>query len=152
MNQRIKSTFNYLPKIIILGLALFNFLYIWIETIETGDKISFCHICPWYKTSAFIHVPILLVAASLLLISKRWSYITAIALSGYIFAYDLFFLIRGIAYFGLSEMWKWILRSEANILLVQEVQLILAGVIFSSSIIYLVRDALHKKASQSRFM
>ncbi len=35
------------PKAIILGLALYNFILIWLEAGQWGSGLI-CYICPWY--------------------------------------------------------------------------------------------------------
>ena len=159
VNQGIKSTFilYILPKSIVFGLALLNFIFIWshqkVQRVQTSTTISFCEYCSWYETWSFINEPsILLLAAFLLLFSRRWSYIFASALSGYVLVYVLFYLIRSICYFGFFELWKGIQKSEPSIFLVWETQLIWAGIVFSFTIFYLLRDILHKNASRNRLL
>ncbi len=142
-----------LPKLIILGLALLNFIHIWsYQRVQTGTKISFCVYCPWYDTWSFTNEPsILFLAAFLLLLSRRWSYLIAVAFSGYVVVVGLFYLLRALINFGLFELWSGIQRSEPNIFLVSEIQLVLAGLIFSYTVFYLVLDSLHRKSLQTRF-
>ncbi len=146
MKQSTKSIFLYLPKVIIFGLALLNFLYILSHiTIRTSTTISFPAVIHWYEKS-IIDVLILLAASVFLLISKRWSYLIAGALSGYVIAYGLsYFLIRAISYFGLIELWKGIQKSETNIFLAWEVQLNLAIIVFGFTVFYLIREKIFSK-------
>ncbi len=67
------------------------------------------------------------------------------ALSGYVVAYGLFYLIRAISYFGLIELWTGIQKSETNIFLTWEVQLILAIIIFGFTVFYLIREKIFSK-------
>ena len=142
-----------LPKLIILGLALLNFIHIWFhQRVQTGSKISFCVYCPWYDTWSFTNEPsILFLAAFLLLLGRRCSYLISIAFSGYVALIGLFYLLRAIINFGLLELWSGVQQSEPNIFLVSEIQIVLAGLIFSYTIFYLVLDSLHIKSLQTRF-
>ena len=70
----------------------------------------------------------------MLLLSRRWSYLIAVAFSGYVVIIGFFYLLRAIINFGLLELWSGIQRSEPNIFLVTEIQLVLAGLIFSYTI------------------
>ncbi len=145
MKQRIKSIFIYLPKMIFFGLALLNFLYIQSHlTIRASTTVSFPAVIYWYEKS-IIDVLILLAASVFLLISKRWCYLIAGALSGYVVAYGLFYLIRAIRYFGLIELWTGIQKSETNIFLTWEAQLILAIIIFGFTVFYLIREKIFSK-------
>jgi hypothetical protein len=142
--KQTKTIIGYMfqPKVVIFGLALLNLLYIHFETVETGTGISFCYICPWYKTETFIHTPTLLLAALLLLISRWWSYIAAIAFSGHIVVYGSnLFITRPLTF---AEQWRFIQEYEANILLQYEVQFILAVMIFIATVFYLTREIIRK--------
>jgi hypothetical protein len=145
MNEQIRSAVFHLPKIIILGLALVNYLYIQAQvSIKTGPSISFCLICPWYETSDFNNVLIILLASIFLLIGKRWSYIAACVLSGYVVFVGLFYIVRSVANFSLSELWQFILEQE-KIFLVWEVQVVLAGAVFCAAVLYLLQCVFAKK-------
>ncbi len=54
-------------------------------------------------------------------------------------------LIRAIIYFGLFELWKGIQKSETNIFLAWEVQLILALIIFGFTVFYLIQEKMFSK-------
>jgi len=153
MNQRAKTIFIYLPKVIVFSLSLLNILYIQSYSYPlttTGTTISFVEFSPWYEKST-MSVLILFIASFLLMIGRRKSYAATI-LSGYIFAYGLFYTIRSINYFGFFGLWNGIQKTEPNIFLAEEIQWILAGVIFSCSSFYLMGDIWHKKTSQNRFV
>ena len=146
MKQRIKSIVFYLPKLIVFGLALLNFLYILSHIpIRTGTKITFCMVCPWYETSDFKDVLIILAASVFLLIGNRVSYLIAGSLSGYIVAIALFHLI--FRNMSLLERWEGIQKYETNIFLAFEIQWILAGIVFSFTAFYFLQDVLRKKYS-----
>ena len=143
-----------IPKLIVFGIALLNFIFIWNQQkVQTSPTFSFCMYCSWYETWSFTNAPsIILLAAFLLLFSKRWSYIFASALSGYVVFQVLFYLIRSISYFGLSELWEGLQKSESRIFLVWETQLVWAGIVFSFTIFYLLQNILHKNTSQNKFL
>lgn len=144
MKQRTKSILFYSPKVIIFGLALLNFLYILshLPMMKAGDKITFCVICPWYETSDFKDVLIILAATIFLLIGNRVSYLIATALSGYIVSVALIHLI--FIEMSLLERWEGIQKYEANLFLAFELQWILAGIVFSFTVFYLMQNILRK--------
>jgi len=144
--RQITSSLIYIfqPKLIVFGLALSNFFYIYRET-SNNEKV-FCLYCPWYETETVNNVPTLLVAALLLLISRWWSYLLAVFLGGYITIYGLnLFLTRPI---GFLEHWKFIQEYELTILLQWEIQFILAVLILSCGIFYLIRERNRKSIRQ----
>lgn len=148
MKQQIKSTFIYLPKIIILGLTVFNFLYIQAHLqIQAGTKmgaaISFVEFTPWYEKS-MIDVLILFAAAIFLLMRKPICQLIAAGLSGYIVAVGIFTL--AFRKMTLLEQWKYIQEDELNIFLQWEIQFILALVILGFTIFYLWRGYIAQAA------
>ena len=148
MKQRTKSILFYSPKVIIFGLALLNFFYILSHIpIRTGEKITFCMICPWYETSDFKDVLIILAASIFLLISKRWSYFIAGMLSGFVLFVGLFYILRAVVFLGLFELLQFILKQE-KIFLEWEVQVILAGLVFCFTVFYLLHNILRKNISR----
>ncbi len=139
---KIKSTiFNFSPKLIIFCLALFNYVYIYskIPQTQTGGAISF-YTPDWYETSNFIVVPLLLLAAFLLLISRKWIYLIAIALSG-IFVIEGFIQCFRV---NLIDVWKFVQKNEPDIFLQWEMQFFLAIIIFSAATLYLRLKILNK--------
>ncbi len=142
MKEITKAKIFYLPKVIILGLALLNFFYVLSHIsptpISTDGKISFSEYTPWYETSDVGVVWIVLAAAICLLISRRSSYFIAVAFSGY------FTVVGSIHLFlrkmTLLERWRGIQEYEMNIFLVYEIQWILAGFVFSATVFYLIRE------------
>ncbi len=145
MNERTKSILFHLPKVITFGLAFLNYLYIQAQIpVKTGTTISFCVVCPWYETSDFNNVLIILAASIFLLISRRWSYLAAGVLSGFVLFVGLFYIVRAVANFGLSELWQFILKQE-NLFLVWEVQVVLAGVVFGVAVFYLLQDVFRRR-------
>ncbi len=82
------------------------------------------------------------VAALLLLASRKWSYLLAGALSGYIIVYGLnLFITRPIT---MLEEWKWIQQNDTNILLEWNLQFVLGLIIFSFAVFYFVREIYRK--------
>lgn len=102
-------------------------------------------VCPWYETSDFKDVLIILAASVFLLIGNRVSYLIAGSLSGYIVAIALFHLI--FRNMSLLERWEGIQKYETNIFLAFEIQWILAGIVFSFTAFYFLQDVLRKKYS-----
>jgi len=142
MKQSIKSKIIRLPKAIIFGLALLNFFYVISHTVSTsisqGGKLSFPAYNAWYDTSEIVVVWILLATSICLLITSRTSYFIAAFFSGY-------FTVIGCIHIFLRELtllerWQGILKFESNIFLAYEVQWVLAAIVFSTTIFYLVRE------------
>lgn len=134
----------YLPKLMVLGLAILNLFYVQSHIpVRTGTSIAFYEYTPWYETSEFSYVLIILVASIFLLVSNRTSYIIASVLSGYIAgigAIQLFF--RKMT---LLERWQGIQEYELNAFLTIEVQWFLAMIVFSFTVLYFLPDILFKK-------
>ncbi len=114
--------------------------------MRTSGKISFCVICPWYETSDFKDVLIILAASIFLLISNRVSYLIATALSGYIVTIALIHLI--FREMSLLERWAGIQKYELDIFLAIEMQWILAGIVFSFTVLYLLQNILRKNTTK----
>src|SRR5688572_4916778 len=69
------------PKSLILGVALCNFIAVWMASASP----CMGYICPWYDPWRFTNEPTrLLVAACLLRVGKPWGYSAAMALCGFI--------------------------------------------------------------------
>lgn len=126
------------PKSIILAVSLINLIYVSSEAFEwnRAGGPSFPAFSEWYEKDAFVHVPILFVAAFCLIISQKWSYLSAIFLSGYVVIYGLIhFATRTMTFL---EEWNWIRSSEKNLLLEWNLQFILATIILIFTIFYSV--------------
>ena len=133
----------YLPKLMVFGLALLNFFYVQSHIpVRTGTSITFYEYTPWYETSDFSYVLIILVASIFLLVSNRTSYIIASALSGYIAGIGVIQLF--FRKMTLLERWQGIQEYELNVFLTIEVQWFLAMIVFSFTVLYLLRDILVK--------
>lgn len=144
MKQRrnLKHSLFLFPKLIIFGLAIANGVYIWFhQSFQKESTVSFCYSCPWYETWSYTNAPSLLIlAASLLLFSRWWSYLVAVALSGGLAVYIIVYLARTIANFGLPETWKGLTESEPSVLLIWEIQLVWAGIILIFALYYFLRE------------
>jgi hypothetical protein len=149
MKHVTKAKVVHLPKVIILSLALLNLFYVISHIsptpISTDGKISFSEYTPWYETSDVVVVWIILAASVCLLISRRSSYLIAGVFSGY-------FTVVGFVHLFLRKMtllerWRGIQKYEMNIFLVYEVQWILAGIVFSATIFYLIREYTRRNLS-----
>ncbi|MEO6590006.1 MAG: hypothetical protein ABIP06_11955 [Pyrinomonadaceae bacterium] len=145
MNLKIKSIICFFPKIIIFGMALFDFFYIHSHiqsSFGNGTTITFVEYPAWYERST-ADLWLLLTASICLLISKGGSYIMSIILSGFIVVEGLLLLNRRSI--TLIEVWDYVQRNELNIWLQWEIQFFFAVIIFSVTVIYLIRDELIKK-------
>lgn len=136
MKETESKTIYIFPKIIIFGLALFNFFYIYSHippTVRAGEKISF-YTPQWYETFDFIYVIILLFAAFLLLLDRKWNCLIAVILSGIV-------TIKGIiVFFRISpfEVWIFVQENNLDIFLQWEMQFLFSIIIFTTAIFYLI--------------
>lgn len=134
-----------LPKLIIFGLALFNFIFIWSHRspIEIGTGISFVEYPAWYDTTGFFKPVVLLIAAFLLAFNKRWSYLFSILSSGFIVVYwSVWLIFRKMT---LLEEYNFIQELKLNIFLQEEIQFFLAIIVFSYGLFYLLREMFCKE-------
>ena len=123
------------PKTIILGLALYNFIVVWMEVRKWGGGLN-CYLCPWFYPWSFTNEPTrLLLAACGSCLGMRWSYLAAIGLSG-------FTLFQGISFSAslfhdgmLLESWMGIWQYHSNLMLSLHVQYILASIIFVYAVV-----------------
>jgi hypothetical protein len=94
------------PESLILGVAVCNFVVVWV--ISPLECMGY--ICPWYFPWSFTNEPTRLLAASCLLRTGRtWGYSAAIALCGFILLESLPLYANdyahGILLENLSQMW-----------------------------------------------
>lgn len=145
MKQKLKVVVFNLPKVIIFALALMNFVYIQsqLPVRTSSTAISFPSYTPWFETSDFSYVLIILAASVFLLISKRGCYLIAGVLSGYVAIIGFIHLF--LRQMSLLERWEGIRKYAMNIFLTIEVQWVLGIIVFSFALFYLLRDMLSKK-------
>src|SRR5258705_5594157 len=97
-------------KSIIFGLAVFNFIFIWVKGERDGG-MGGALAPPWYNFWSFTNEPSrLLLAAALLWLSRKWSYALAAAVSGFIVG-QLVYIFTIIEMTPLQDL-KRILSSE----------------------------------------
>ena len=120
------------PKLIVLGLALCNFILIW---MAAQNQVGICYLCPWYYPWSFTNEPTrLLLAACGLCLSMKWSYLAAIGLSG-------FTLFEGASWYSrllhdgmLLESGIWLGQLDLHIqYLLASIILVYAAVCFSKN-------------------
>ena len=123
-------------KSIIFGLAVFNFIFIWVKAERDGG-IGGAVAPPWYNFWSFTNEPSrLLLAAALLWLSRKWSYALAAIVSGFI-AGQLVYIFTIIEMTPLQDL-KRMLASE-DILAEWEMQHVFALIIFMAASFYLLR-------------
>ena len=142
--RQIKITLSniFQSKSIIFGLALFNFFYIYSKTppiFQTAGKITFYN-RQWYETFDFLYVVILLIATTLLMIGRKWSYLAAGLISGFVVVQGIIQSLR----ISLFEVWNYVQKYELDILSQWEIQFILAIIIFSFAVFYFIHDISNK--------
>lgn len=151
MNSKLKSILFFLPKLVVFGLALFDFIYIHshISSFGNGTTISFGPYTPWYEQSTG-DLWMILIAAVCLLISKRGGYIMGIILSGCV-------VIEGLLLFNrrsipLMEVWNFVQNNELNIFTQWEIQFFVALIIFITTVFYLIASEYAKAKFNSHKM
>jgi hypothetical protein len=149
VNQRTKTIQISLlePKSIVFGFVLFNFILIWIQARSLATGGIACVLCPWYHPWSYTNEPTrLLIAASLLWLSRTWSYAVAFALGGYIFAYAVYlFDVSGVT---LLQEWRSLQTFHPYIVGSWDSQYILGLIVSSLAAFYLVLELLRKNASR----
>src|SRR5688572_24166093 len=76
----LRKSFN--PKPILFGIAVFNFVLI---AHQSQYRVGVCFYSSWYSPWSFFNQPtLLLLAAVALLFSRKWTYVIALGLPGYV--------------------------------------------------------------------
>src|SRR5688572_17339777 len=102
------------PKPLIFALALFNFILIWIQARNLAMSEIACVVCPWYHPWSYANEPTrLLIAACSLCLSKGWSYVVTIAITGHMVAYFAYQI--GISGITLQQEWAYLQKYEPYI-------------------------------------
>jgi hypothetical protein len=115
-----------------------------------------CIACPWYFDWGYNNDPsILLVAATFLMLNKFWSNLISSVLSGFVITKGIY-LINNFGWIqwleSLFRQWDSRKELELDILKIWEIQFILAIIVFSFLIFFLVRDIFNENISQNRFV
>lgn len=149
MNRPFKTTLVHLlePRSIIFGLALFNFILIWVEARELATSGIACVVCPWYHPWSYDNEPTrLLIAASSLLLKRTWSNLVAFAVGGYMISYYIYlFEMSGVT---LLQEWRYMQKYEPYIVGSFDSQYILALIVSILAGFYLMRDGLRRSRSR----
>ena len=131
------------PRIIILLIALFNFVWFFSGSSFVyhfgSAAISFCLVCPWYW-EAFNISYFSLFAAFLIVIAKRWSSLLACFVITSQIIEGINWLSAGSGFLrGVSQRLEVISGSNStNIWELLDVQYALASIIFITALSYLV--------------
>jgi hypothetical protein len=138
---------------IILGISLFNFTVIWMQSAHCDDGLD-CFICPWFCPWSFTNPPtLLLLAACGLRINRWWGSLIAIALT-------LLTLLGGfpvnlyvLANADLHSTWEVIAEYKFNLFLSWEGQYVFSCIILTCAEVsigkYLLRYFRLRTASTS---
>jgi hypothetical protein len=124
-------------KGIIFGYAVFNMVLLRTEVFLMGNIAAL--VDPWFRPWSYLNEPgRLLLAASLLLIGRRWSYYAAIGLTAYmVIRYVYLFALYGLT---LSYEWSYLSKNEPYFVGSFDSQYFLALIILCSGTVYLVKD------------
>jgi hypothetical protein len=148
MRESLKTTLHdwFQVKVIVFGLALFNFELIWTLVQSMGNIAAL--VDPWFRPWSYWNEPSrLLLAAFLLLVGRSWSYLAAIGLTGYMvlrFAY-LFAIWDG----PWVLEWTYLGTHQLYFVGSYESQILLATIILSVGLYYLGRDYLRPTVVES---
>ena len=150
MNEAKSKAIYILPKLIVFALAFYNFISLWFASnVFTGIA---CAACPWYFDWSYINEPsVLLLAASFLLLNKFRSYLASFGLSGFILVKGLYLINKSgwtewIDF--LQKQWETRIDLETEILKIWEIQIVLALIIFSSAVFYIILQVNRNRSMQ----
>ena len=132
-----RSLSNWLQlRSIAFGLAVFNFVLVW--TLDVQMRGIAALIDPWYHPWSYFNEPTrLLLASSLLLLDRIWSYLTAIGISGYIIARFVYlFAVWDGTWF---QEWAYLRKYEPYFVGSYESQVLLALIVLAGGLYYLAR-------------
>jgi len=143
MKQAVKTSLLYWfqPKALVFGLAVFNFVLIWSLVQRMGGIAAV--VDPWYRPWSYYNEPTrLLVAASLLLVNRAWSYLTAIGIGGYI-------VVRFLYFFAIWEgtwHWTYLSKYEPHLVAAYENQVLLGLIVVCAGLYYLARGLMRSRS------
>src|SRR5436309_10755973 len=146
MNKRLKIILLYLVDIrsIILVIAVFNFILIWMWDRNIGGTA--CVVCPWFHPWTYSNEPtVLLVAAVFLRVNRWWGNTISFALAGYLVGSFLYLLLQmedPVA--GLRGDWRLIRMAYPYIVGSWDSQYLVALIILCCSVSYLTRAILRR--------
>src|SRR5258705_8024715 len=128
-------------KAMVSGFAVFNFALVWM--LDQSMRGIAALVDPWYHPWTYFNEPTrLLVAASLLLIGRDWSYLAAIGLCGYMvvrFGY-LFAIWDGTW----LEEWAFLRKCDPYFVDSYESQIVIGFIILLVGMFYLTRKVLRR--------
>ena len=131
----------------VFGFAVFNFVFL--RTLEMRMGGIGALVDPWYRPWSYGNEPTcLLLAASLLLVGRIWSYLVAVGISGYI-------VIRFVYSFSIWDgIWKpdWIYLRKYNlhVAAAYENQILFAAICLGVGLYYLSCAVLKRRSEIAR--
>src|SRR5215831_13200865 len=133
-------------KSITFGLAVFNFALVW--TLDAQMRGIAPLVDPWYHPWSYFNEPSrLLLACSLLLLDRIWSYLAAITVSGYIFVRFVYlFAVWNGTWF---QEWTYLRKFEPYFAGSYESQGLLALIVLAVGLYCLARVALRERAEMA---
>lgn len=137
-----QNTIYLILDVILFCIALANFISLWINSnVFVGAA---CVAYPWYYEWSYLNEPtIILVASYFLLYNIRARYFVSITLCTFILTKGIY-LITKYGWIGwmkyLAKFFKSSQEFEIDILRMWEVQLLLAAIIMSFSVIALIKN------------
>jgi len=137
MRQSARKTLNSLiePRSILFGLAVFNFMLIWVEARNQAMSGIVGVVSPWYYPWSYVNEPTrLLLAAAFLLLAKLWSNIAAVVLAGYMVAYFVYLVI--VSNVTLAQEWRYLRQFEPYLVGSFDSQYVFALILFSFGVYY----------------
>ena len=141
--NRIKNTLRLLldPFSIFVGVALANFIVIWIGSLNCS--IGLCFLCPWYCPWTFTNPPtLLLLAACALRFRRWWSCLIAVLLSLFVLTPAVPMAVYLTAN---GELFREMREYTFRFLFTLEGQWLLALAIFLLGIVLVVRAGISRR-------
>jgi hypothetical protein len=126
------------PRSILFGLAVFNFVLVFVEARNHAMSGIVGVVSPWYHPWSYSNEPTrVLLAATCLWIGKLWSNIVALLLAGYMVAHFVYLVSFSSVTF--AQEWKYLRQFEPYLVGSFDSQYVLALILFSFAVYYSLR-------------
>ena len=127
------------PRSILFGVAVFNFILIWVEARNYAMSGVVGMVSPWYHPWSYFNEPTrLLLAAACLWLGKLWSNFVALILAGYMLARFVYLIM--ISSVSFAQEWRYLRQFEPYLVGSFDSQYVFALFLFAFGIYYSCRQ------------
>ena len=121
------------PNLVVFGMTVANFVLLWCTALRMGGIA--CVVCPWFYPWTYFNEPTLLLTAGVsILLSRFWSYLIGLGLSGYLLGDLVYrFVVYDLSFVDLARFSPY-----EEIVYAWQIQYLLAFVVFVEAALYLV--------------